>query len=277
MPVFMAAPRDRVERSGAGYSPNGRWIRQVTRLAVRPRGSSPIKAIPRHFSEVLSHERPHPSPEPPAVPGYARCGVSSPRPGCSPTSSSRPRRRPRGRSTRTSCRSTPTTTCSSSTTTITPAVGEITHLTGRILDAEGQPGPQRPGRDLAVRRQGRLPAHRRQRREEGPAGQALPGLRPLPDRLDRRVLLPHDQAGPVPRPHAAHPLQDQEGRQGTARHAVLHQGPPGQRRRTASTAASATRRRRDAITVDFTPIKESKIGELAAKFDIVLGRTPESK
>jgi protocatechuate 3,4-dioxygenase beta subunit len=29
------------------------------------------------------------------------------------------------------------------------------------------------------------------------------------------------------------------------------------------------------ITVDFAPIKESKIGELAAKFDIVLGVTPE--
>jgi protocatechuate 3,4-dioxygenase beta subunit len=33
---------------------------------------------------------------------------------------------------------------------------------------------------------------------------------------------------------------------------------------------------RDLITVDFAPIKESKIGELAAKFDIVLGVTPEA-
>ena len=33
---------------------------------------------------------------------------------------------------------------------------------------------------------------------------------------------------------------------------------------------------RDAITIDFAPIKESKIGELAAKFDIVLGVTPEA-
>ena len=30
-----------------------------------------------------------------------------------------------------------------------------------------------------------------------------------------------------------------------------------------------------AILVDFAPIKESKIGELAAKFDVVLGATPE--
>ena len=68
---------------------------------------------------------------------------------------------------------------------LTPAVGEITHLTGRILDADRQPGPQRDDRDLAVRRQRGLPPHRRQRPQEGPAGQELPGLRPVHHRLDR--------------------------------------------------------------------------------------------
>ncbi len=33
---------------------------------------------------------------------------------------------------------------------------------------------------------------------------------------------------------------------------------------------------REAVLVAFTPIKESRIGELAARFDIVLGVTPES-
>jgi protocatechuate 3,4-dioxygenase, beta subunit len=33
---------------------------------------------------------------------------------------------------------------------------------------------------------------------------------------------------------------------------------------------------RDALLVNFAPIKESKIGELAAKFDVVLGFTPEA-
>jgi protocatechuate 3,4-dioxygenase beta subunit len=32
---------------------------------------------------------------------------------------------------------------------------------------------------------------------------------------------------------------------------------------------------RELVLADFTPIKDSKIGELAAKFDIVLGRTPD--
>ena len=33
---------------------------------------------------------------------------------------------------------------------------------------------------------------------------------------------------------------------------------------------------RDAVLVDFAPVKGSKAGELAAKFDIVLGFTPEA-
>ena len=34
---------------------------------------------------------------------------------------------------------------------------------------------------------------------------------------------------------------------------------------------------REAVTIDFTPIKGSRIGELAARFDIILGVTPEDK
>ena len=34
---------------------------------------------------------------------------------------------------------------------------------------------------------------------------------------------------------------------------------------------------RELVLVDFTPMKESKIGEVAANFTIVLGRTPDEK
>jgi protocatechuate 3,4-dioxygenase beta subunit len=34
---------------------------------------------------------------------------------------------------------------------------------------------------------------------------------------------------------------------------------------------------RELVLADFTPIKESKTGELAAVFDIVLGRTPDER
>ena len=33
---------------------------------------------------------------------------------------------------------------------------------------------------------------------------------------------------------------------------------------------------RAAVTIDFAPMKESRIGELGARFDIVLGYTPEA-
>ena len=32
---------------------------------------------------------------------------------------------------------------------------------------------------------------------------------------------------------------------------------------------------RDSVTIDFAPIPNSKVGELAARFDIVMGFTPE--
>ena len=33
---------------------------------------------------------------------------------------------------------------------------------------------------------------------------------------------------------------------------------------------------RESVIVDFAPLEKSKLGELAAKFDIVLGVTPEA-
>ena len=35
-------------------------------------------------------------------------------------------------------------------------------------------------------------------------------------------------------------------------------------------------KQRDSVTIDFSPLKGSRIGELAAKFDLVLGFTPQS-
>jgi protocatechuate 3,4-dioxygenase beta subunit len=34
-------------------------------------------------------------------------------------------------------------------------------------------------------------------------------------------------------------------------------------------------RQRDSVTIDFAPLAGSKVGELAAKWDIVMGVTPE--
>ena len=93
---------------------------------------------------------------------------------------------------------------------ITPAVGEITHLTGRILGPNGT-----PVRDALVEiwqcDANEVYLHSaRQRHDPEPAGQEFPGLRPVHDGFDRRVSLPHHQAGPLSRPaRSPHPLQDQ--------------------------------------------------------------------
>jgi protocatechuate 3,4-dioxygenase beta subunit len=34
---------------------------------------------------------------------------------------------------------------------------------------------------------------------------------------------------------------------------------------------------RDSVVVDFTPVKKSRIGELGARFDIIMGFTPEAE
>ena len=111
---------------------------------------------------------------------------------------------------------------------ITPAVGEVTHLSGRLLDAKGDPlrnavieiwQCDRDGTYLKQHTQGR-----------GEVRHELPGIRPLPDELDRRVLLPDDQAGPLPGPpRGAHPRASLEGGQEAADDRVLRQGLPEQR------------------------------------------------
>jgi protocatechuate 3,4-dioxygenase beta subunit len=40
--------------------------------------------------------------------------------------------------------------------------------------------------------------------------------------------------------------------------------------------AAGDAKARDLLSTDFAPLKESKVGELAAKFDIVLGYTPQA-
>ena len=61
------------------------------------------------------------------------------------------------------------------------------------------------------------------------ARRELPGLRPVPDRVDRRVPVPHDQARRLSRPHAAHPLRGEDEGPREVHHPVLHQGRAAQR------------------------------------------------
>ncbi|HUQ72547.1 MAG TPA: protocatechuate 3,4-dioxygenase [Planctomycetaceae bacterium] len=156
----------------------------------------------------------------------------------------------------------------------TPAVGEITNLTGRVLSASGEPirnatveiwqcdanavylhtrdsGPKASQQDKNFQGFGRF--------ETSSKGE-----------YRFRTIKPVPYPGrPAPHIHFKVKQGDRElitsqfmirGHEGNARDGVF----------------SGLRDiiDRELVLVDFKPIKDSKIGELAANFDIVIGRTP---
>jgi protocatechuate 3,4-dioxygenase beta subunit len=154
---------------------------------------------------------------------------------------------------------------------ITPAVGEITHLGGRVLDAKGNPLRNvlveiwQVDGNGAYLHSGTTNRDKRDANFQG-FGRFLTGST---GEYYFRTVKPVPYPGRTPHIHfklkkggkellvtqcyiKGHPGNDKDGIYRSLRDAKA----------------------RDALTVDFAPIKESKIGELAAKFDIVLGVTP---
>ena len=158
---------------------------------------------------------------------------------------------------------------------VTPAVGEITHLSGRLLGLRGEPirnaiieiwqvdstatylverNHKRAGSfDVNFQGFGRF--------ETGSSGEYyFRTIKPVPY-----------PTRPAPHIHFMVKVKGREpwttqlyvkGHPGNARDSIYRHIGEGQAQ--------------EAVTVDFTPVKESRIGELAAKFDIVLGFTPGS-
>jgi protocatechuate 3,4-dioxygenase, beta subunit len=157
---------------------------------------------------------------------------------------------------------------------VTPAIGEITHLTGRVLTASGEPvrnatveiwqcdanavylhtrdsEPKKSQQDQNFQGFGRF--------ETASSGE-----------YRFRTIKPVPYPGrPAPHIHFKVKQGDRElltsqfmirGHEGNARDGVF----------------SGVRDLidRELVLVDFKPIKDSKLGEFAANFDIVLGRTP---
>jgi protocatechuate 3,4-dioxygenase beta subunit len=153
---------------------------------------------------------------------------------------------------------------------ITPAVGEITQLSGRLLDQHGQPirnavieiwqvdntgtylierGHKSPGSfDANFQGFGRF--------ETGSSGEyRFRTIKPVP--YPSR-----------PAPHI-HFMIKAKGREPWTTQLYI-QGHPGNARDHIYRHIGDNKAQ-EAVTVDFTPIKDSRIGELAARFDIVLG------
>jgi protocatechuate 3,4-dioxygenase beta subunit len=156
---------------------------------------------------------------------------------------------------------------------ITPAVGEVTYLTGRILDAKGDPirnalveiwqvdnsgsyihtkDPQRSKHDEHFQGFGRF-------------------LTASNGEYYFRTIKPVLYTG---RTRHIHFKIRRRGKELLTTQCYV-KGEP-QNEKDGIYRSIRDKKARESVTVDFTPIPDSKIGELAAKFDVVLGFTPEA-
>jgi protocatechuate 3,4-dioxygenase, beta subunit len=154
---------------------------------------------------------------------------------------------------------------------ITPGVGTIAHVTGKILGPSGEPIRNavveiwQCDNNGAYLHSGSDNGGKRDKHFQG-FGRFLTGAS---GEYYFRTIKPVPYPGRTPHIHFQIKKGDKEllttqcyvkGHEGNARD-FLYQ-------------AVKDEKARASITVDFAPIKESKIGEVAAKFDIVLGQTP---
>jgi protocatechuate 3,4-dioxygenase beta subunit len=156
---------------------------------------------------------------------------------------------------------------------LTPAIGEVTHLSGKILDKEGRPLKnalveiwQCDGKGVYLHTSD-SDGKRRDTNFQG-FGRFLTGssgeyyfrtIKPVryPDR-------------PAPHIH----FKVKKGNKELLTTQCYIKGHAGNDKDFIYRAIRDAKERA-AVTIDFVPVKDSKIGELAAAFDIVLGVTPE--
>ena len=155
---------------------------------------------------------------------------------------------------------------------ITPAVGQISHLTGRILDSKG--GPVRNAvveiwqcdSKGAYLHTDSVNRDKRDKNFQG-FGRFTTGLK---GEYYFRTIKPVSYPGRTPHIHFKVKRGSKEllttqcyikGHAGNARDFIYR--------------SIRDAKARDAVTVDFVPMKGSKVNELTAQFDIVLGMMPE--
>jgi protocatechuate 3,4-dioxygenase beta subunit len=154
---------------------------------------------------------------------------------------------------------------------ITPAIGEITHLSGRLLDSKGDPirnavveiwqvdgkgvylhsgSDGKAGRDANFQGFGRFLT--------GSSGE-----------YGFRTIKPVSYPGRTPHIHFAVKMK---GREKWTTQCYVK----GEAKNETDGVLKGIKdaKARDSVLVDFAPIKGSRIGELAARFDIVMGFTP---
>jgi len=156
--------------------------------------------------------------------------------------------------------------------TITPAVGEVTHLTGRILDAKGDPVRNALVEIWQVDNNGaylhsRDPQNGRRDSHFQGFGRFLTGST---GDYYFRTIKPVKYPGRTPHIHFKVRKAGKElittqcyvkGEAANDRDGIYR--------------GIRDEKARESVTVAFAPLPQSRAGELAARFDIVLGMTPE--
>jgi protocatechuate 3,4-dioxygenase beta subunit len=156
---------------------------------------------------------------------------------------------------------------------VTPAVGDITHLSGRILDARGEPIRNALVEIWQVDSKGSYLHSRSGNRDRRDAhfqgfGRFLTGSS---GEYYFRTIKPVPYPGRTPHIHYAVKLK---GREKFTTQCYI-KGEP-QNETDGVLRGIRDVRAKESVIVDFAPVKESRIGELAARFDIVMGFTPEA-
>jgi protocatechuate 3,4-dioxygenase beta subunit len=156
---------------------------------------------------------------------------------------------------------------------ITPAVGEVTHLTGRILDAKGNPVKnavveiwQCDAHGVYLHTADSGQKQDKQDKNFQGFGRFVTGST---GEYYFRTIKPVPYPGRTPHIH----YKIKKGGKHLLTTQLYVKGHPGNEK-DGIWRGVRDEKQRDAITVDFTKIKESKIGELSAKFDLILGVTP---
>jgi protocatechuate 3,4-dioxygenase beta subunit len=156
--------------------------------------------------------------------------------------------------------------------TLTPAIGEITYLSGRVLDARGDPMRnalveiwQCDGNGLYLHSASKNPGHQRDPNFQG-FGRFLTGSS---GEYLFRTIKPVAYPGRTPHIHFAIKTA---GREKFTTQCYI-KGEPGNERDGVLRGITDPKARA-AVIIPFDPLPKSRAGELAAKFDIVLGFTP---
>ena len=156
---------------------------------------------------------------------------------------------------------------------ITPAVGEVTWLSGRILDARGEPIRNALVEIWQCDNHGAYLHSRTDNRDKRDAnfqgfGRFITGSS---GEYLFRTIKPVAYPGRTPHIHFAIRMK---GRKELVTQCYI-QGYAQNERDFIYTGIKDAKARKS-VTIPFEPMKGSRIGELAARFDIVLGLTPEA-